>query len=77
MCVCVCVQIDEAEVLVADTSGESVDNKTRLDLVRQQEELIKEEALEKEMEKEVRVTIARLKICRPPFTMCVCVCVHV
>ncbi len=63
MCVCVCVQIDEAEVLVADTSGESVDNKTRLDLVRQQEELIKEEALEKEMEKEVRVTIARLKIC--------------
>lgn len=42
--------VDEAEVLVADTSGENVDNKTRLDLVRQQEELILKEAEEKEME---------------------------
>ena len=42
-------------MLVADTSGESVDNKTRLDLVRQQEEFIKEEAIEKEMEREVGV----------------------
>lgn len=35
---------------VADTVGESVDNKTRLDVIRQQEELIKEEAEEKERE---------------------------
>jgi hypothetical protein len=40
------LQVDEAEVLVADTSGENV-NKTRLDLVRQQEQLIQEEAEEK------------------------------
>ncbi len=38
---------------MADTVGESVDNKTRLDVIRQQEELIKEEAEEKE--REVRV----------------------
>ncbi len=43
-------QVDEAEVLVADTSGESVDNRTRLDLIRQQEEFIKNEAEEKEVE---------------------------
>ena len=42
--------MDEAEVLVADTSGESVDNKTRLELIRQQEQLIKKEAEEKEIE---------------------------
>ena len=43
-------QVDEAEVLVADTSGENVDNKTRLDLIRQQEQFIKKEAEEKELE---------------------------
>ena len=37
-------------MLVADTRGESVDNKIRIDLVRQQEELIKKEAEEKEKE---------------------------
>ena len=35
---------------VADTSGETVDNKTRLDVIRQQETLIKEEAEEKKKE---------------------------
>ena len=51
-------QVEEAEVLVADTAGESIDNKTRIDVIRQQEELIKEEAEEKE--KEVR---RRLSAC--------------
>ena len=37
-------------MLVADTAGESVDNKTRLDLIRQQEEFIKEEEMEKQEE---------------------------
>lgn len=37
-------------MLVADTSGENVDNKIRLDLLRQQEQLIKTEAEEKEKE---------------------------
>lgn len=37
-------------MLVADTSGESVDNKTRLDVLKQQEQLIIEEAKEKERE---------------------------
>ena len=37
-------------MLVADTSGESVDNKIRLDLIRQQEELIRDEAEEKKKE---------------------------
>ena len=35
---------------MADTSGENVDNKTRLDLIRHQEEVIREEAKEKELE---------------------------
>lgn len=43
-------QVDEAEVLVADTSGENVANKTRLELIRQQEELIQKEAEEKAVE---------------------------
>lgn len=43
-------QVEEAEVLVADTSGESVANKRRLDLIRQQEQLIQKEAEEKEVE---------------------------
>ena len=35
---------------VADSSGEAVDNKTRLEVIRQQETLIKEEAAEKKKE---------------------------
>ena len=35
---------------VADTVGESVDNRTRLELLRTQEQLIREEAQEKERE---------------------------
>ena len=49
--------MDEAEVLVADTSGENVDNKTRLDLIRQQEQLIKKEAEEEEEEIEVSLHV--------------------
>ena len=41
-------QVEEAEVRVADSSGEKVDNKRRLDVIRQQEALIREEAAEKE-----------------------------
>ena len=44
--------VEETEVLVADTLGEMVDNKVRLEVLRQQEELIKEEAAE--MDREVR-----------------------
>ncbi len=44
--------VEETEVLVADTLGEIVDNKVRLEVLRQQEELIKEEAAE--MDREVR-----------------------
>ena len=44
------VQVEEAEVRVADTSGEVVDNKTRLEVIRQQETLIKEEAAQKKRE---------------------------
>ena len=40
---------------VADSSGEAVDPKTRLEVIRQQESLIREEAAEKQ--KEVRVTV--------------------
>ena len=43
-------QVEEAELLVADSSGETVDNKTRLEVLRQQEELIREEAEEKHRE---------------------------
>ena len=35
---------------MADASGEKVDNKVRLEVLRQQEELIKEEAAEKDRE---------------------------
>ena len=54
------LQVEEAEVLVADTAGETV-NKIRIDVIQQQEQLIREEAQEKE--KEVCVCV------------CVCVCV--
>lgn len=52
MLVCVCLsllfsQVEEAEVLVASTAGESVDNRTRVDVVQQQEILIREEEREK------------------------------
>jgi hypothetical protein len=46
------VQVEEAGVRVADSSGETVDNKTRLEVIRQQETLIKEEAAEKRKERE-------------------------
>lgn len=53
MCVFVCVQqVEEVEVMVADTSGENVDNKTRLELLKKREKLIQEE--EEEKLKEVR-----------------------
>ena len=42
--------VEETEVLVADTLGEMVDNKVRLEVLRQQEELIREEAAEKDRE---------------------------
>ena len=52
-CVFVCVQqVEEVEVMVADTSGENVDNKTRLELLKKREKLIQEE--EEEKLKEVR-----------------------
>jgi LETM1 and EF-hand domain-containing protein 1 len=44
--------VEEAGVRVADSSGETVDNKTRLEVIRQQETLIKEEAAEKQKERE-------------------------
>jgi LETM1 and EF-hand domain-containing protein 1 len=44
--------VEEAEVRVADSSGEAIDNKTRLDVIRQQETLIREEEAEKKKEKE-------------------------
>ena len=50
-------------MLVADTVGESVDNKTRIEVIRQQEELIKEEAQEKEKEVEHYVGIVCLSAC--------------
>ena len=52
------LQVEEAEVRVADTAGETV-NKIRIDVIQQQEQLIREEAQEKEKE-----------VC-----VCVCVCV--
>lgn len=42
------MQVEEAEVRVADSSGEAVDNKIRLEVIQQQETLIKEEAAEKQ-----------------------------
>ena len=54
--------MDEAEVLVASTVGESVDNRRRVDVIRQQEILIREEEREKmerhreRLEKEMRVS---------------------
>ena len=55
-------QVDEAEVLVASTVGESVDNRRRVDVIKQQEILIREEEREKmerhreRLEKEMRVS---------------------
>ncbi|XP_019852441.1 PREDICTED: LETM1 and EF-hand domain-containing protein 1, mitochondrial-like [Amphimedon queenslandica] len=43
--------VDEAEVMVASTSGETIDNKRRVDVIKQQEQMIREEEREK-MERE-------------------------
>ena len=40
-------QVEEVEVMVADTSGENVDNKTRLEVLKKREKLIQEEEEEK------------------------------
>ena len=56
-----CLQVEEAEVRVADSSGETVDNKIRLEVIRQQETLIKEEAAEKK--KEVSLSLASMLGC--------------
>ena len=47
-------QLDEAEVLVASTAGEMVDNRTRADIVREQERMIKEEQKESKKEKKTK-----------------------
>ena len=39
--------MEEVEVMVADTSGENVDNKTRLEVLMKREKLIQEEEEEK------------------------------
>ena len=39
--------MEEVEVMVADTSGENVDNKTRLEVLKKREKLIQEEEEEK------------------------------
>ena len=60
----VCVQVEEAGVRVADSSGETVDNKTRLEVIRQQETLIKEEAAEKRKEVSIKsLSLAVWYIC--------------
>ena len=49
---------------MADSSGETVDNKTRLEVIRQQETLIKEEAAEKQKEVSViAVTVSSSMVC--------------
>lgn len=45
-------QVEEVELVVADTSGENVDNKRRLEVLKMREKLIQEE--EEEKMKEVR-----------------------
>ena len=44
------LQVEEVEVMVADTSGENVDNKTRLEVLKKREQLIQEEEEEKKKE---------------------------
>jgi LETM1 and EF-hand domain-containing protein 1 len=56
--------VEEAEVRVADSSGETVDNKIRLEVIRQQETLIKEEAAEKKKEKEDMEAVAAAEASR-------------
>eukprot|EP00731_Ephydatia_muelleri_P021382 Em0013g1109a len=54
--------VDEAEVKMAYTSGELAHSKTRLDVIKQQELLIREEAKEREMrEKEEKERVEREK----------------
>lgn len=50
-------QVDEAEVLVASAAGETVDNKRRAEIIRQQETMIKEDEKEKIEEILEKVTL--------------------
>lgn len=56
------MQVEETEIKVAEVSGEKVDNKRRLELLKKEEEMIaaeKEEVMQKqeeEMEKRKRVS---------------------
>ena len=43
--------------MVASTSGETIDNKRRVDVIKQQEELIKEEEREKMEKNETKVSL--------------------
>lgn len=46
--------------MVASTSGETIDNKRRVDVIKQQEELIKEEEREKMEKNETKVSLLSL-----------------
>lgn len=49
--------MDEAEIMVADMEGETVNNKLRLEALKQLETLIEEEQIELEKEKETVLRI--------------------
>lgn len=58
-------KVDEAGIKVADMEGETVDNKIRLDALKQLEVLIEEEQMEQEkLEKEEeKVLLANSRVC--------------
>lgn len=55
-----CSQVEEAEIKICEVSGEKVDNKVRLDVLKKEEQMIaeeKEELLQEEEEKRKKVCI--------------------
>lgn len=55
------VQVEEAEIKICEESGEKVDNKVRLDVLKKEEQMIaeeNEELLQEEEEKRKKVSLA-------------------
>ena len=59
------MQVEEAEIKICEVSGEQVDNKVRLDVLKKEEQMIaeeNEELLHEEEEKKKKVWLKKAKL---------------
>jgi len=59
---CFCVKAEEAKVKILEVAGDRVDNKSKLEVIRQEEEIIRHEKEERKKEEEAEKLAAEAAV---------------